>query len=366
MVLVRDGTVPVPRLIRVRLASPLPITVPDQVFLRSFTPEGGLLPPILEPQLDPTVAAPDVVTLFGSVDAPYTIIEVARRHGTCAGGDRAGALCTANADCKGGICGTSCVDQPATACTVDGDCPSGACGELFDFSALVVNGGPLVLPRSVPSFCQVPPHAACAGPAGCPAVGDACVSYAYEATTPVPLDGLAASTTARTFTISEAIDGVDRNGDGDTNDSVITLRDRASGQSDPLGATAGCGLVGSPEGRAAVRVQQFPFSFPAVSVEGGVLAFLESEAGQLACDENGDADVADGILRVFRLGIGETPIARLRTVDTAPRIDGSPVKVSSGRVYVRTSEADMARHVVERASEKFGGGDSNNGSRSLF
>ena len=50
--------------------SPLPFQVPDQVFLGSFTPEGGLLPPILEPQLDPTVADPDVFTLFGSVDAP--------------------------------------------------------------------------------------------------------------------------------------------------------------------------------------------------------------------------------------------------------------------------------------------------------
>ena len=74
-VLVRDGDVPVPRLIRARIGAPLPIAVPGQVFLHSFTPEGGLLPPILEPQLDPTAAAPDVVTFFGSVDAPYTIIQ---------------------------------------------------------------------------------------------------------------------------------------------------------------------------------------------------------------------------------------------------------------------------------------------------
>jgi len=247
-VLVRDGTVPVPRLIRVRLASPLPLTVPDQVFLRSFTPEGGLLPPILEPQLDP---------------------------GDCAG------------------------------------------------------------------------------------VGDACVSYAMEATTPVPLDGLAASTTARTFTISEAIDGVDRNGDGDTNDSVMTFRDRASGQSDLLGVSAGCvGLSGTPEGRAAVRVKQFPFSFPAVSVEGDVLAFLESEFGQALCDQTGDFDVTDGILRVFQLGSGETSITDPRAVDASPRIDGAPLEVSSGRVYVRTSEPDMGADGIERASEAFGGGDS--------
>src|SRR6185295_6655275 len=58
-VLVADKSVPVPRLIRTRIASPLPFSIPDQVFLGSYTPEGGLLPPVLEPQLDPTVMAPD-------------------------------------------------------------------------------------------------------------------------------------------------------------------------------------------------------------------------------------------------------------------------------------------------------------------
>ncbi len=364
-VLVDDGGVPVPRLVRTRLGSPLPFTVPGQAFLGSFTPEGGLLPPILEPQLDPTVAAPDVVTLFGSVDAPYTVLRVAKRHGTCQGGSEAGARCASNLDCKGGLCATSCVDAPATACTVDGDCPSGACGRLFDFAPLVASGAPVVLPRSVPRFCQLPPHAACAGPGDCPAAGDACVVYALEATTPVPLDGLAASQTARTFTISEAIDGVDRNGDGDTNDSVMTFRDRASGRQNPLGATAGCGgLAGSAEGRAAVRVKDAPFSGPAVAVENDVLAFLESEYGQLGCDQNADFDAADGILRIFCLGIGETPIATARAVDVAPRIDGAPVAVANGRAYVRTSEADMGRHGVARASRAFGGGDGNGMSQS--
>lgn len=356
-VLVADAGVPVPRLVRTRLGSPLPFRVPGQVFLGSFTPEGGHLPPILEPQLDPTVAASDVVTFFGSVDAPYTIIRVAKRHGTCAGGSEAGARCSTNLDCKGGLCATSCVEAPGTPCTVDGDCPSGACGRLFDFTPLVASGAPVVLPRSVPRFCQLAPHAACMAPGDCPAVGDACVTYALEATTPVPLDGLAASQTARTFTISESIDGVDRNGDGDTNDSVMTFRARATGQQNALGATAGCGLSGTPEGRAAIRVQEAPFSFPAVAVENDVLAFLESEYGQLACDQTGDFDFSDGILRIFRLGVGETPIATARAVDVAPRIDGAPVAVANGRAYVRTSEAEMGRHGVARASTRFGGGD---------
>jgi hypothetical protein len=55
-VLTSDQGLPVPRLVRFRTKSPLPFTVPGQVFLGSFTPEGGKLPPILEPQFDPTVA----------------------------------------------------------------------------------------------------------------------------------------------------------------------------------------------------------------------------------------------------------------------------------------------------------------------
>ncbi len=359
-ILVRDAGVPVPRLIRTRFHSPFAFTVPAQVFLHSFTPEGGVLPPILEPQLDPTVAS-NVVTFFGSADAPYTILTVARHHGTCVGGDGDGARCTIDLDCKGGACETSCVDAPATLCTTDGDCTTGVCGRLFDFGPAVTGGGPVVLPRTTPHFCQLPatpPYTSCTVPGDCPGVGNACVAYAFEANSPVPLEGLAASNTARTFTIRESIDGVDRNGDGDTNDFVMTFRDRGTGKSEVLGATAGCGgLAGTPEGRAAVRVNEFPFSFPAVSVEGNVLAFLESEAGQ-SCDVTTDNDQADSILRVFRIGTGETAIARPRAVDAALRIDDAPLEVSNGRVYVRTSEPEMASRSMRRASSAFGGGES--------
>jgi hypothetical protein len=353
-VLVRDGSVPVPRLIRTRIASPLPFDVPDQVFLNSFTPEGGLLPPILEPQLDPTVAAPNVATFFGSVDAPYTTIRIARRFGTCAGGDRDGLACTTSVDCKGGLCQTSCVDAPATACADDSGCPSGACGRLFDLSALAPNGGPIVLPRAIPQFCQLPPHNACVGPGDCPAVGDACVTYAFEAQNPVPLDGLAASDTTRTFTVNERLDGVDRNGDGDATDSVVTISARQTGQPDLLGATAGCGIPGTPSGRAALRVSSPPFTYPAVAVENDVVAFLESEGGQNACDLTSDFDTIDGILRIFRLGFPETVVAEpTRAIDAAPMIDGMPVAVSGGRVYVRASEPSSARQRVQLASRSY-------------
>jgi hypothetical protein len=224
-VLTSDQGLPVPRLVRTRIASPLPFVVPDQAFIASYSPEGGLLPPILEPQLDPTVSDPNVVTLFGSVDAPYTTIRIARRHGTCVGGVVAGQRCARNFDCRGGTCARSCVDAPATLCPIGNECATGSCGELFDLTPAVAAGGPLVVPRTVPQFCQLPPNQNCSGnPAVCTGVGNACVSYAMEAQSPVPLDGLTASASARTFSFRESIDGVDRNGDGDNADSVVTLR----------------------------------------------------------------------------------------------------------------------------------------------
>ncbi len=352
-VLVADRGIPVPRLVRTRIDSPLPVELPDPVFVNSYTPEGGKLPPILEPQLDPTVAAAGVFTLFGSVDAPYTIIQLARRHGTCNGGDRDGARCNRDADCRGGLCEDSCVDDPATTCTVDGDCATGACGELFDFTPLASLGGPVVAGRSTAGFgmgfCQLPPHADCSVDGECAGIGNACVRYSMEAQTPVPLEGLEASPSTRTFTINERIDGKDRNGDGDTNDSVTTLRDRTTGLLEALDAPVACGLAGTPEGRAVLRISEPPFSFPAVSVEDGVMAFLESEAGQGFCDQSGDGDYGDGVLRVFRLGIGETAVAA-RAVDTAPRIEGRAVAVSGGRVFVRSSEVAMASDGIRLAS----------------
>lgn len=355
-VLTRDQGLPVPRLIRLRTKSPLPFEVPSQAFLGSFTPEGGRLPPILEPQLDPTVADPDVFTAFGSIDAPATTIRIARRHGTCVGGDNATQRCTRNLDCRGGTCARSCVDAPATLCPVGNECTTGSCGELFDLGPLAPSGGPAVLDRATPEFCQLPPHQDCSGDPGvCTGVGNACVAYSLEAQTPVPLDGLIASDTARTFAFRESIDGVDRNGDGDATDTVVTLRDRVTGVAQALDAPAGCGLAAGADGRTILRVSRPPFTFPAVAVEDGVLAFLESEGGQNACDENGDGDSQDGIVRIFRLGAGETTVARNRAVDGDSKIDGAPLAVSGGRVFVRTSEADNAVSAAARASVADGG-----------
>ncbi len=356
--------IPVPRLVRTRLEAPLPFEIPDEVFITSFTPEGGALPPILEPQLDPTVLDPNVVTVFGSVDAPYTTIRIARRHGTCVNGANNGDRCARDFDCRNGTCEDSCVDDPATLCPIGTECTTGSCAALFDFSPVpdVAAGGPLAIERFTEAFCQLSPNQDCTGnPGVCTGAGNACVAYAAEAKSPVPLDGLRASDSTRTFTANEAIDGVDRNGDGDALDFVMSIADRVTGQNQALNATPGCaGLSGTPDSRAIVKVSRPPFVYPAVAVEGDVTAFLEREWGQNACDINGDTDFVDSILRVFVTGVGETALAGLRAADAASKIDGEPLAVSNGLVFVRTSEAAsaqprMSRVLAHMGAEQTGG-----------
>jgi Tol biopolymer transport system component len=347
------GSTPIPRLLNVRIESPIPFALPDQAFLGSFTPEGGRLPPIFEPLLDPSVAAPDTVTVFGSVDAPYTILRFARRHGTCSGGGNDGQACSVNEECPGGSCPTSCVGAPATACTADVDCGgNGPCGANFDAAALAAGGGPLVLPRPFigDGFCQSGGQA-CSAMLACPAMGDPCVNYALQAQAAVTLDSLAVQTAdLRAFTTLENVELADRNGDGDQNDAVVLLRDRDSGLPQQLGAPAGCAIPGTPEGRAAAQIGDGPFRFPAVAVENQYVAFLESESAENYCDLNGDDDRLDNVLRIFAEGGGETLLSPLRIADPAPLIDGRSLALSNGRVFVRRSEAADAFRLTRRVS----------------
>lgn len=357
------SSVPIPRLVRSRFKSPLPFTIPGDVFLGSFTPEGGKLPPIFEPQRDPTVLDPDVVTVLGSVDAPYSVLRVARRHGQCSGGGNAGALCAADTDCPGGSCPTTCVGAPNVSCTDDVDCiGTGPCGRLFDYGS----GGFLPLLRQPPAFagfCQLPPNGACTvGMVGdCPAVGDLCSAYAMEAQLPVTLESLGTSTEElRSFLVRESVDQFDRNGDGDRSDLVVTLRNRENGAPQALGAPPGCGISNvpdPPEGRAVVELRDPPFTFAALALEGDVLAFLESEGHtndptppNLACDETGDGDTWDPILRVFRLGQPEVTDGQTIAVDPAPRVAERSLAVSNGLVFFRVPEAARGKQVTTLAS----------------
>lgn len=354
--------VPVPRLLRATIRSPLDFALPDQVFVGSYTAEGGKLPPIFEPVVDPGATPPNTTVLFGSVDAPYTILRLAARHGTCQGGTNIGQRCETNLDCPGGgVCQTSCRGDKDTTCTVDGECGgNGPCGMLFDVSPLLT-AGPVVLPRPqitmpivLPGVCEET-GTSCVADCG----GDgACVNYAFRAQTAVTLDSLAVqSTNVRAFTVIESLADSFINGDSDKLDVAVILRARASGTTQPLATAPACG-GGSAQGRAVVSVRQSPFRFPAVAVENDILAFLESEPQENNCDANGDTDSVDPIIRVFQLGGAElSPAAR--AVDANPVIDGRSVAVSTGRVFYRRTEAGQALHQTARASVAAGGGDPN-------
>ncbi len=399
-VLTSELSVPVPRILRVTIRSPLPFASPPQVALGSFTPEGAPLPPIFEPKQAEVGGASNVVTLLGSVDAAYSVLRIARRAGRCNGGDTPGAQCTMNADCPGGGTCLACVGGPnaGVGCSTDADCPGGSCplgcvggsspgvpcthdrdcpgndarcGTVFaDFRPVAKGGVVLTLPRETPSgICQVEPNPTCSAHAPCSGGGDLCVNYAFEARTPVPLESLTeGSTDVFAFTVDEAVDNKDRNGDNDHRDSVITLRDRATGALQPLGKPAECVLPGvpaTPEGRAIVRVQESPFTFPAVATEGDLVAFLESEATSttdlgppsVGCDENHDGDTTDAILRVFQLGGGELTVPPVQVADAALEVNQRSLAISNGRVFFRASEAGRAKHRIVRASVSSTGGD---------
>src|SRR5262249_50854901 len=105
-VLVRRAEVPVARLLRASTVLEAfsgvlgTLRVPGPEFLESFSPEGRSLPPLFEQQVD-LGAGRDVFRLFGSADAPYTVLRVNRRgvRGRCSGGGRA---CGADFECPVG------------------------------------------------------------------------------------------------------------------------------------------------------------------------------------------------------------------------------------------------------------------------
>ncbi len=378
-VLVKDGDQPVPRLLRATIEPPVPVSIPSAVFVSSLTTEGQRLPPIFEPQTDPSNPAANALAFFGSVDVRQTVLRIAQRRGICQGGSEDGAACNSTLDCNGSTCADACVGGPndGQACQDDGGCPSGGrCGDLFDagaFAALATDGGAIVLPRATPpgadGICQLPDNAACSSDLDCGA-GDSCVLYALEAQNPVSLDSLTTNTGELfVLTAPESLDAVDRNGDADVADFVITLRERTTGLVLPLGAPAGfalggaplptCGIPGTPESRAIFASTVQGFELPAVAFEGEAAAFLENEAAENACDENGDGDRADAILRVFTLTGGDLTrtLSPARALDPSSLVNEQSLAISDGRVFFRTTEAGSGNLVTELVSIDQDSGD---------
>jgi Tol biopolymer transport system component len=401
-ILVRDVQVPVPRLLRgtgdlgaFTLGTSPFVKIPGEAFLESYTREGAKLPPVFEPQVDEAAGADTV--LFGSADAPQTVLRVARRIATtrecaaganmglpcsadsdcpsstcvatapkfreCAGGSHAELPCTTSGDCPSSTCVASdcheCALAPGTPCNRDADCGgSGPCGTtacssdadcaagiecgpgLFDFDGRFQNGGvgPVVVARNLDATCGAPND-------------EMCTMSLQDS---VPLEGFVATSTLLGLTVSERISDTDYNGDGDTTDSVTILRDRASGNVLTVaGNPNGIGDV-SAQGRGTARLTEPPFSYPIVAAEGNVVALLEPEPLQNTSpeDKNNNGRVFDRILRVYRRdsSTAATEIGGLRAVDGAPLINARSVEVSGGFVFFRQPEAANADQTTQRVS----------------
>jgi len=356
-----DGD-PVARLVKATVA--LPLDIPGTSFVSSYAPEGRRLSPVFEPK----ETGGTVLTLFGSADAPYTILRIARGSDvgrSCTGGANDSLPCNESDDCPGGSCKQAeCVGGVAAGevCLTDEDCPGGGlCGpKLFpSFAPLVTDGGAgtLVFARDASGgagFCQDDPSMGCV--ADCGGLGP-CVGYKLEAGPPVPLDDLVARDELADFAITERIDGIDLNGDGDATDVVITERDPLTGELVPLGpppSPPDCGIPAMPgkvvSGRAVVRVVSPPALLPAGATEGDILAFIESEEGQNGCDFTGDGDTIDGVLRVFRSPATELTGATQLGVDPTPVVNGRSMTISNGQVFFRGSELERTAYTTTRYS----------------
>jgi Tol biopolymer transport system component/subtilisin-like proprotein convertase family protein len=276
-----------------------PIRVPDARYLASFSQQGSRLPPIFTPQLTSDAQ----LTLFGTADAPETVLRVTRR--LCLGGPNDGLICSSDADCGLAPCSLP----------------------LFDYSTRLQGGaGPVLIARN---------------------------AFNAEAKEPVPLDAMIETDDLFAFVVPEKIKergsaaaGNDLNGDGDEDDDVLILVDRDSGEVHAIGAA-------DAQGRAATRVRRSPFSFPAVTAVDDIVAFLQSEPAERNRDENQDGDSTDTILRVFQV-LGDRAIDLTAdldvTVDAAPMLDGNSLVLSDGIVFFRTAEGSEAPLVTERVS----------------
>ena len=376
-ILVQASNVPVPRLLRggtsidALSASTGPIRIPGQAFSTSFTPEGAVLPPIFLPQVDPMAA--NELTIFGSADAPHTVLRVARKSPTnqeCNGGTFDDRPCTQASECPDGTCQqATCRGGPAVGqqCDEDADCPTSQCGPaLFEFRDRLVSGvGPVVVPRTVLTggggVCEDGGDAglSCTIPGPACADSSPCVDYRVVAQNPVPLEGLAGTDDVFAFSVSEKIAVRQLNDDGDTADLVLVLTDRETGETLPIGN-------GMAEGRAIAAVRQPPFAFPALATEGQLVAFLEPEALEgepIARNKNGDSDAFDTILRVFRAETNgsvthvDGGLATPRAVDAALLVNERSLALSEGFVFFRTPEASGAPLTTTRVSVGPGGSE---------
>jgi len=337
-----------------------PIRMADLDSLGSYSPEGIKLPPLFDPQSDPTQMS--TATFFGSTDAEETVLRFARHRqpsNQCLGGANDDLPCGGAGDCPGGVCAPPiCAggSNAGASCAVDPECPGSECGAgLFDFRTRLLAGRGPVLLRLGACIGGSNAQASCTADGDCP--GGQCGAFTMTALDPVPLDGLNQSDAMSAFVLEEAIadPATDMNGDGDAIDSVIKLADRSTGAVQAIGP-------GVSQARALARVRQPPFSFPALAIDDDLVAFLEPEPRQGLNDANGNGQVFETLLRAYRLGGGAlgNPAAPL-VASAAPLLDGRSLAISDGFVLFRSPESGGATQTTTRVSVDSAGNQATGG-----
>ena len=378
-----DGEVPTPILLNGASAidnytgSGDPVVLPNEDFVDSYTLEGAILPPVLSPSANEGNSTE--IALFGSADAPVTVLRlVPLSPGDTVCSAVAPLLedvpCTEDTTCSGGTCGSAkCVggDNPGDPCTDSSQCINGGtCGiPLFDFSDRRYNStinGAVVIDKSdllakiaglEKGACSVSGDL-CDLDNPCPP-GESCVNFRMSIAGSAPLEGIYSTDTLYAFVTEEEVEDDQLNDDFDKIDRVLLLRDRNTAELLRTGSNL-------TDGRAITYATDSPFSWPVIALEGDIVAMTEPEWAEgdcdvSNCDRNGDYDIADSMLRVFRRDDTNDPIvAEDLTVSgglplqipvgVGNLIDDRSLAVSNGLVFFGSSELQQSSGDWQNAS----------------
>jgi len=268
------------------------LEVVEPAAFTSYSPVGIQLPPLFDPSSDSS----ESVTLFGSTDARTSVIRVERYAGRC---ENTATPCLTDAACGGGSCDTS-TRLPS-----------------FDLRYCISAGG------CVPSVgSPVAAGAPASGPGGPGGILPA--NYTAQIDGFVPLENLNVCRNVNDLTCLLRDESLpvqftdagatpiyrDRNADGDTLDTALTLRNARSGEKLSLPPLAAEGIAVASIHEAVPP--QGPFAFPLGSRSsrnalasgvrasgGGCVATLLAEPDEGASDDNHDGESFDPLLRVY-------------------------------------------------------------------
>ncbi|MEO2137719.1 MAG: hypothetical protein ABGY28_09725 [bacterium] len=378
-----DGEVPTPILLNGASAidnysgSGDPVVLPNEDFVDSYTLEGAILPPVLSPLTNEENSTE--IALFGSADAPVTVLRLAALSPddtVCSAVDPLleDVPCTENTACGGGTCGSAkCVggSNAGLACTDSSVCTGGGtCGiPLFDFSDRMYNSatnGAVVIDKSdlLAKIAGVEEGACSISGDPCDLAnpclpGESCVNFRMSIAGSAPLEGIYSTDTLYAFVTEEEVEDDQLNDDSDKIDRVLVLRNRDTAELLQTGNNLA-------DGRAITYATDSPFSWPVIALEGDIVAMTEPEWAEgdcsvSNCDRNGDYDIADSILRVFRRDDTGSPIvAEDQTVSgglplqipvgIGNLIDGRSLAVSNSLVFFGSSELQQSSGAWQDAS----------------